>query len=66
MNAPTQRDRLGAWMLGLAAVVVVAAILAAFVVGGTPSERRAMRLDDRRVSDLARLSREIDRYFKRE
>ena len=55
MSAATTRNTLG-WSLGIAAVVVaVATIAAAITVMGTPAEQRAARIDDRRIDDLEAL-----------
>jgi hypothetical protein len=52
----------GGVLLGVAAIVVVAAIFAGIVALGPPSEERARRLDSRRVSDLQRLSSAVLYY----
>ena len=66
MSGPTRRRGLGR-MLAIAACVVAAlAVMAAVLVDGTPSQRRAVRMDERRVQDLVRLERAIDAYHERE
>ena len=55
MSAGNRRSLVG-WILGVAAVVVaIATIAAAISVMGTPGEQRAARFDDRRVDDLEAL-----------
>jgi len=54
----------GGILLAGATVVVVAAIVAGFVVLGSPSEERARRLDQRRVFDLQQLTIAIDYYVR--
>jgi len=51
MNAQT----LGRVLLFAATVVVIGTVAAAIVVMGTPAQQRALRLDERRVSDLQRI-----------
>ena len=55
----------GGALLGVATVVVIAAIVAGITALGPPSEERARRLDTRRVSDLQRLSSAIE-YYQRQ
>jgi hypothetical protein len=56
----------GARRLAIAAgVVVVATIVAAIVVMGSPSTQRAAKLDDRRVRDLDRIVDVIGHYADR-
>ena len=43
---------------------VVAVLITAFVISGSPSEQRLMRLDDRRVANLVQLTRAFDDYWK--
>lgn len=52
----------GRWLAMVATVVVLATIVTSILVTGTPSERRAAKLDERRVQDLIRLARAIDQY----
>ena len=66
MSAPVQHDPFGRWLIVLAFVVITAAVVASFLVAGTPAERRAVRLDERRVADLSHLSQAIDAHWKRE
>jgi len=56
----------GRWIAIAAGVVVVATIVAAIVVMGSPSAQRAAKLDSRRVRDLDRLVDVIDNYAERE
>jgi hypothetical protein len=49
-------------LLGLAAALVTVGVLAwGFVLVGSPDTRRLVRLDERRVEDLQRISQEIQR-----
>ncbi|MDQ3287446.1 MAG: hypothetical protein M3Q42_04150 [Pseudomonadota bacterium] len=48
-----------------AGLVVLVTVIAAIVTMGSPSEQREIRLDERRVSDLARISDAIDSYAER-
>jgi hypothetical protein len=43
--------------------VVGAAIVVGLYVSGSPSDQRLLRLDERRVADLMRLSSALSRYF---
>ena len=54
-------DRLAAWASGVA---VIAAVIAGFVLSGTPLEQRLKRLDASRVSDLQQLSYALDAYWE--
>lgn len=45
-------------------VIVLAAIVAGFVVVGSPQKQRAMRYDERRVSDLSGLQYQIVNYWQ--
>lgn len=58
--------RIGGVRLLLAATIVVmlGAIVAGLYVLGSPGHQRDLRLDQRRVDDLAVLSRAIDGYAK--
>jgi hypothetical protein len=62
VTAHPARRPLGMWLAFIASVVVVAAIAAGILVGGSPAEHRAARLDARRVSDLQRLVRAIHHH----
>ena len=46
------RDRAGRWLAIAASVAVVAAVIAAIWVMGTPSAQREAKLDSRRIDDL--------------
>lgn len=50
----------GRWLVIAATVVVLATVSTAILVTGTPSERRAAKLDERRIADLQRLAQAID------
>ncbi|MET0290120.1 MAG: hypothetical protein ABW178_10885 [Pseudoxanthomonas sp.] len=51
MNA----QALGRGLLVVATVLVIATVIAAIVVMGTPAQQRALRLDQRRANDLERI-----------
>jgi hypothetical protein len=53
-------SRFAAWASALA---VAAAVIAGFVLSGTPAEQRLQRLDAHRVSDLQQLTKSIDGYW---
>jgi hypothetical protein len=60
---PPPASRVGRWLASVAAVVMALAIVAAIAVTGTPSERRQVKLDDRRTHDLQQLSDAIDEHY---
>ena len=62
MSAPVAGNGVGRWIAILASVVVVATIVAAIVVMGSPSTQRLSRLDERRVTDLGNLVQAIQAY----
>ena len=66
MSVPMQNCSFGRWLIILAFVVITAAVAASFLVAGTPAERRAVRLDERRIADLSHLSDVIDAYWRHE
>lgn len=47
----------------LATAAVVAAIVAGLILTGSPATQRTLRLDERRVADLRRLSTGVSRYY---
>lgn len=47
-----------------AVFIVVAAVIAGLVISGSPARQRMLRLDDRRLDDLQRISRSIERYYR--
>jgi type II secretory pathway pseudopilin PulG len=49
---------------GIAIVVVVAAVAIGLVMLGSPSEQRALRLDERRRSSLQTLRTAVDDYWR--
>ncbi len=53
----------GRWLAIAAAVAVAAAVTAAIFAMGGPSAQRAMRLDERRIADLARIVRDVRGYY---
>ncbi|HVI57926.1 MAG TPA: hypothetical protein VM619_03495 [Luteimonas sp.] len=54
----------GYWLAIAAGAVVVAAVVAAFVVMGPPAAQREARLDARRVQDLQRLAGGIESHAR--
>ena len=64
MSAPPAGAAPGRWLAIAASVVVVATVVASVLVTGTPAQRRAIKLDERRVEDLQRLSSAIDRHYR--
>jgi hypothetical protein len=52
-------------ILGLAVAVAIGAIVAGFVVVGSPGQARVRRLDERRVRDLESLTRAVNAYWTR-
>lgn len=56
MNVP----RTAGWA---SAAVVAAAVIAGFVISGSPEVQRQKRLDDRRVSHLQQLTAALDGYW---
>lgn len=53
----------GRWLAIVASVAVVATVVAAVVVMGSPSAQREAKLDSRRVDDLNHIAQVIDRHF---
>lgn len=62
MSAPAPPRRAGRWIAVAASIVVVAAIVAAIAVMGSPSRQRLMRLDERRVDELGNLANQIEAW----
>ena len=58
-------SRAGRWLAVIAGVVVVATVVAAIVVTGSPSAQREARLDARRAADLSRIGSAVDRWVER-
>jgi len=56
---------IGSVLLVVSVIVVAASVGAGLFVLGSPSEERALRLDDRRVSDLHGIKRATDLYWTR-
>lgn len=52
----------GFWLALVASVVIAVALVAAFLVMGSPAEQRATQLDVRRVQDLQRLARGVESH----
>lgn len=66
MSASPPRDALGRWLIIAGVGIAAVAVAASFLMAGTPAERRAVRLDERRVSDLQHVSLAVETYWKRE
>jgi len=64
-NANGSASRAGRWLAIVASVVVVATVVAAIVVMGSPSAQREAKLDARRAADLSRIGSAIDRWVDR-
>ena len=47
------------------AATVLAAVVAALVILGTPKRQRQIKLDERRVDDLINIQREVNSYWNR-
>lgn len=56
---------IGRWLAVAAGVVVLATIIAAIATMGSPSTQRDIRMDERRVGDLERIARAVERYQHR-
>lgn len=56
----------GRWLLIGAGVIVLATLAGAIAVMGLPSSQRDVRLDQRRVQDLQRITRLIDLHVERD
>jgi hypothetical protein len=52
----------GRWIAIVACVVVVATVVAAIFVMGSPSSQRLQRLDEHRIADLGRIAQAIEVY----
>jgi hypothetical protein len=62
VNAPIVQGRAGRWIAIVASLVVVATIVAAIAVMGSPSKQRLMRLDERRVVELGNIADQIEAW----
>lgn len=62
MSAPGAAGSANRWIAVAASIVVVATIVAAIAIMGSPSRQRLLRLDERRVDDLQRIVTAIDAY----
>jgi hypothetical protein len=49
----------------LGAVIALAAIIAGFIIVGSPSTQRSMRFDEQRVSDLTNIQWQITNYWQK-
>jgi len=64
-SANGSAGRAGRWLAIVASVVVVATVVAAIVVMGSPSAQREAKVDARRAADLFRIGSAIDRWVER-
>ena len=64
MSAAPASSPLGRWLAILATVVVVATLVAAFLVMRSPGEQRKVTLDLRRAQDLMQLGHAIDAHVQ--
>jgi hypothetical protein len=62
VSAPGASGRANRWIAVAASIVVIATIVAAIAIMGSPSRQRLLRLDERRVDDLQRIATAIDAY----
>jgi len=53
--------RVACW---IASCLVASVLVTSIVISGSPDEQRLMRLDERRIEDLARLSTAFDDYWE--
>jgi hypothetical protein len=54
---------LGRWLLGVASVVMIGAVVAGLGAVGTPAHQRALRLDQARLQDLGVIARGVQYYW---
>ncbi|MGY1410613.1 MULTISPECIES: hypothetical protein [unclassified Luteimonas] len=54
----------GRALVAVAAVVIVATVAAALMVGGSPAQQRDARMDARRVQDLQRIEAAVQAYAR--
>lgn len=66
MSAPRAEGVLGRRLAIVASVVVLATVVAAVLVTGSPSAQREARLDQRRIDDLDRLVNAIQDHVEAE
>ena len=64
-SADGPASRAGRWLAIVASVVVLATVVAAIVVMGSPSAQREAKLDARRAADLFRIGSAVDRWVER-
>ena len=62
MSAPGATSRAGRWIAVVTSVVVIATVVAAIAVIGSPSRQRLLRLDERRVNDLEAIASQVRVY----
>lgn len=62
MSAAATTSRAGRWIAVVASVVVIATVVAAIAVIGSPSRQRLLRLDERRVNDLEAIASQVRAY----
>ncbi len=61
-NQPSGVPHIAAWVSGVALLV---SLVAGLFIAGSPAERRMIRFDERRVTDLQQLQNEIASYWQR-
>lgn len=54
----------GRWLIAVAVVVVSGTVVAAVLVMGTPDTQRELRIDARRVADLASIENAIEVHYR--
>ena len=59
------RDRAGRWLAIAASAAVVATVIAAIWVMGTPSAQREAKIDSRRIDDLNHIVQVVGHYVER-
>lgn len=64
MSAGVAQDRLGRGLTIAASVVVVATVVVAIAVMGSPAAQREAKLDSRRVDDLNQIVQTVDQYVE--
>jgi hypothetical protein len=63
-RAPAEFSDEARWFVRLSATAVAGAIVAGFVLAGSPARERLVRTDLRRISDLSALQNEIVNYYR--
>jgi Domain of unknown function (DUF5671) len=63
-RAPAEFSNEARWLVRISAAAVVVAVVAGFVLAGSPARQRLVRTDLRRISDLSTLQNEIVDYYR--